>query len=308
MTRRIPGRPDLVGTTPQQLQTTRPRVLQSEDAATVDAQRVTQQIAQRTNLAIDRVNQIIETPFGEGQMLTQPVGNGQRTELLTLAAGANVIPHTLGRPAQGFAIVDLHGTLGASGGSPQYAQFYTDQTQIAPAVYTNTNITWTTKPFGTAGITCPGTPGTPSAAITIANAGIYSVRLRVSANQTLGGVMTLALQCELNGALVLGTVAPYQIPSNASPNDHTVYVGWFISVAAGDVLRLKFNVSNVNLVFYSAGRAGNTMRAAVVDINNMDFGGAGAIDLVHVDRSRGEDERSIRIDASTACQAKLWVW
>jgi len=304
MTTRIPSRPDLVGTVPRQLQTTRPRVLQSEDAATVEAQRVTQAIALRTNEAIGRVNNIIGTPYGEGEVLTQPVGNGQRTELLTLAAGANVIPHTLGRPAQGFATCDFRATL-AAGTAPQYAEFYTVLPQAAPAINTAAPIDWQTKALGTAPITCPGTPGVPDPNITIGQAGTYAVQVRTHTYQLLTGPFHLYLWLHLNGADIAGSMTAW--PTIFTGQPHCVHCGWFLTVAAGDVLQIRFAVDDLALNLDQTIFLGIPSYAASVQLENVDNGGAGPA-LVHVERSRSEDERSIRLDASTACTAKIWVW
>lgn len=109
MAKRVLGRPELLGTHNATLLAIPARVLRSEDTATVDAQRQTQMGAARTNEAIDSVNQLLQPPFGSGQLLTQPDGSGGREELLTVAAGDNDFRHTLGHPVNGFVVCDLQG-------------------------------------------------------------------------------------------------------------------------------------------------------------------------------------------------------
>jgi len=90
------------------LRTIPTRVLRTAEAATTDAQRQAQAGIARTNAAIEGVNALAQVPFGDGQFLTVPDGTGGRKELIDfLAAGTFAIPHTLGRPVQGFIVVDV---------------------------------------------------------------------------------------------------------------------------------------------------------------------------------------------------------
>lgn len=90
------------------LRTIPTRVLRTIEAATADAQRQAQAGVTRTNAAIEGVNALAKVPFGDGQFLTVPDGTGGRKELIDfLAAGTFAIPHTLGRPVQGFVVVDV---------------------------------------------------------------------------------------------------------------------------------------------------------------------------------------------------------
>ena len=85
------------------------RVLSTLEAATEDAQRFAQSATVLANKTSAAVNALNGSPFGaSGQMLTKPGAAGARTTDLALTLGSNVIGHTLGRPPNGFAIVDLH--------------------------------------------------------------------------------------------------------------------------------------------------------------------------------------------------------
>ena len=107
MAKSIPGRPDLLGTHNATLRAIPARVLRTDEAATTDAQRQTQMGMARVNETLARVNQLSLPPFGSGELLTQPDGKGGRDELLTLVAGDNDIPHTLGHAVNGFVMCDL---------------------------------------------------------------------------------------------------------------------------------------------------------------------------------------------------------
>ena len=101
------GRLDLIGKLPTGLRAIPARVLRTEEAATTDAQRQSQMAVARTNQAIEAVNRLAQPPFAQGELLTQPDGIGGRHVLLSLVAGDNDIPHTLGRPVEGFVLIDL---------------------------------------------------------------------------------------------------------------------------------------------------------------------------------------------------------
>jgi len=107
MAKPVPGRPGLIGLLPMGLRTIPTRVLQTEDGAATDAQRHAQMATQRTNQAIEVINRLAQPPFAKGELLTQPDGIGGRNELLALVSGDNDIPHTLGRPVEGFIVVDI---------------------------------------------------------------------------------------------------------------------------------------------------------------------------------------------------------
>lgn len=107
MAKPVPGRPGLIGLLPMGLRTIPTRVLQTEDGAATDAQRHAQMATQRTNQAIEVINRLAQPPFAKGELLTQPDGIGGRNELLALVNGDNDIPHTLGRPVEGFIVVDI---------------------------------------------------------------------------------------------------------------------------------------------------------------------------------------------------------
>lgn len=107
MAKPVPGRPGLIGLLPMGLRTIPTRVLQTEDGAATDAQRHAQMATQRTNQAIEVINRLAQPPFAKGELLTQPDGIGGRNELLALMTGDNDIQHTLGRPVEGYIVVDL---------------------------------------------------------------------------------------------------------------------------------------------------------------------------------------------------------
>jgi len=85
------------------------RVLGTLEAATEDAQRFAQSATVLANKTSEAVNALNDSPYGAGgQLLTKPGAAGTRTTELALVLGSNIIAHTLGRPPNGFAIVDLH--------------------------------------------------------------------------------------------------------------------------------------------------------------------------------------------------------
>ena len=107
MAKTLPGRPELLGQTTTRLRTVPTRVLRTEEAATTDAQRQSQMGFQRMNEIVKAVEALQQVPFGDGQMLTVPDGNGDRKDLLTFpGAGTYTFPHTLGRPVEGFVVCD----------------------------------------------------------------------------------------------------------------------------------------------------------------------------------------------------------
>lgn len=107
MARPLTRRPELIGLTTTRLRTVPTRVLRTEEAATTDAQRQSQMGFTRTNEVIKAVEALQQVPFGNGEFLTVPDGSGGRNELITFgAAGTYTIPHTLGRPVEGFVVVD----------------------------------------------------------------------------------------------------------------------------------------------------------------------------------------------------------
>lgn len=293
MTRRIPGRPDLVGTVPAQLQTTRPRVLQAEDTAATDAQRVTQSIAQRTNLAIGRVNRILQTPFGEGETLTQPVGNGQRTELLTLTPGANVIPHTLGRPAQGFVIVDLHGAP-----TRKLGAFYSNQTQPADGKEVPTPVYWDATTLSE-GVSCAA----GDYRVIVDAPGVYDFQFSLQADKLTGGKALLYVWCRISGVDVPWSASRIAIQGN----DDEQVPAWdfMLDMQAGQSFELMWTTDDLDLELtaYAATAFCPATPSAILTVS----GPVGPI-ITHVDRSRSLDEQSIRLDASIPCSAKIWVW
>jgi len=159
--------------------------------------------------------------------------------------------------------------LAVGGGGAEYAQFYTDAQQIAAASGTTYDVTWETKGFGSAGITCPGVVGSPNASITIGTEGVYNVRVRTQGAQTLGGVMVLRMWCELNGTDVAGTMSIWQIPYATIPNTQGVHVGWFVDVPASGVLKVKWAVDNTGLSLAQQNYAGVTSRAVAIELNKV---------------------------------------
>ena len=90
------------------LKTIPTRVLRTPDAASDDAQRVSQVGFTRTNDAIAAVNGLLASPFGSGQMLTVPTGTGSRTAELAIPAPGNfTFAHDLGRAPAGFVVTDV---------------------------------------------------------------------------------------------------------------------------------------------------------------------------------------------------------
>ena len=107
MAKPLLGRPELLGPLPTSLRTVPTRVLRTEEAATTDAQRQTQMGFQRLNEIVAALSALQQVPFGNGQSLTVPDGKGGRDELLTFpSAGTYTFAHTLGRPVEGFVVVD----------------------------------------------------------------------------------------------------------------------------------------------------------------------------------------------------------
>lgn len=296
MTGRIPGRPDLVGTVPRQLETTRTRVLRTEEAATTDAQRIAQANAVRVNETIGRVNRIIGTPFGEGETLTQPEGNGERTELLTLAKGANVIRHTLGRPAQGFAIVDLRADRTRALGA-----FYSTKSQAAGAINTATPVTWNQTTF-TDGVTC--NTGAGDSKVYVTDPGVYDFQFSIQADRVAGAADAyLYLWAAVNGTDVPWSASRVRIKGNNA--EQVPAWDFMLDLAAGDYFQLMWATDDLDLELtaYAATAFCPDTPSAILTVT----GPVGPI-LTHVERTRSEDERTIRIDSSTPCSAKIWVW
>lgn len=107
MAKPLIGRPELLGKTVTTLRTVPTRVLRTEEAATTDAQRQSQMGFTRMNEVVAAINELQQLPFGNGQFLTVPTGTGSRDELISFpGAGTYTFPHTLGRPVEGFVVVD----------------------------------------------------------------------------------------------------------------------------------------------------------------------------------------------------------
>ena len=158
---------------------------------------------------------------------------------------------------------------GGGGGSAEYAQFYTVSQQYAAVSATAYEIDWQTKAFGSAGITCPGTVGSPDPDITISTAGKYSVKVRTHGVQTYGGSLVLYLWCYLNGADVDGTMTVWQIPYATVPNRQCVSTEWFLDIPAGGVLQIRWATDNTALSLAQQNFSGVTSRAVVIELNKV---------------------------------------
>lgn len=293
MTSRIPTRPDLVGTVPRALQTTQTRVLQAEDPAATNAQRMAAANTLRTNAAIVRVNRIIATPFGEGETLTQPDGTGGRTELLDLAAGANDIAHNLGRPVQGFALVDLQGQALERRGA-----FYRRKVQAAAAINTAAAVEWevaTTQQ----GVTCAVT----SSEVYVDTAGLYDFQFSLQLDKAGGGAAMAWVWCRVNGVDVPWSNSRVRLKDN---NSETVAAWDFLlELNAGDRFELMWAVddSALELTAFAATAFAPDTPSAILTVM-----GPGGPVITRTERARSLDERSILLNASVPCKARIWVW
>jgi hypothetical protein len=293
MTTRIPTRPDLVGTVPRALKTTQTRILQAEDPAATDAQRIAAANSLRTNAAIARVNQLTATPFGEGQLLTQPIATGGRAELLTLAAGANDIPHTLGRPVQGFALVDVQGAALERRGA-----FHNTKAQAAPAVNTATPVEWDTAAIQQ-GITCAVT----GSEVYVDTAGTYDFQFSLQLDKGTGGDALAYIWPRLNGVDVPDSASQVRVKDN----DAEIVAAWdfLLAMDAGDRFELMWAVDDLDLelaAFAATGFAPATPSAILTVM------GPGGPIITRTERTRSLDERSILLNCSVPCQARIWVW
>jgi hypothetical protein len=293
MTTRIPTRPDLVGTVPRALKTTQTRILQAEDPAATDAQRIAAANSLRTNAAIARVNQLTATPFGEGQLLTQPIATGGRAELLTLAAGANDIPHTLGRPVQGFAVVDLQGAALERRGA-----FHSEKNQAAAAIDDPTPVVWDVLDLQQ-GVTSPGS----SSEVYVDTAGTYDFQFSLQLDKAGGGDALIYVWCRVNGADVPWTASRLRIKDN----DDEDVAAWdfLLELDAGDRFELMWATDDLNAEIhaFAATAFAPETPSAILTV----MGPAGPI-ITRTERTRSLDERSILLNCSVPCQARIWVW
>lgn len=157
----------------------------------------------------------------------------------------------------------------SSGGTAEYAQFYTVSQQYAASSSTAYGVGWETKAFGSDSITCPGVVGTPNSNITVSTAGKYSVKVRTHGVQTYGGSLVLYLWCYLNGADVDGTMTVWQIPYATTPNRQCVCAEWFLDIPAGGVLQIRWATDNTALSLAQQNFSGVTSRAVVVELNKV---------------------------------------
>lgn len=293
MTRRVPTRPELLGGDQASLKAIPSRVLRTGEASTTDAQRQTQAGFARTNHVVEYANWIQGTPFGVGQFLTQPDGKGGQTQTLSLAYGANVIPHNLGRPAQGFVIVDLHGAPTRYVGA-----WYSNVTQPPAGKNVETPVYWSTPTIEN-GITCA--PG--DYRVIVDAPGVYDFQFSVQADKLTGGKGLLFIWCRISGTDVPWSASRVAIQGN----DAEMVPAWDfqLEMLAGQSFELYWATDDVDIELTAYAATGFCPATPSAILTAM--GPVGPI-LTHVDRTRGLDERSIRIDSSTPCQAKIWVW
>lgn len=293
MTRRVPTRPELLGGDQASLKAIPSRVLRTGEAATTDAQRQTQAGFARTNHVVEYANWIQGTPFGVGQFLTQPDGKGGQTQTLALAYGANVIKHTLGRPAQGFVIVDLHGAP-----TRKLGAFYSDQTQVAAGKEVPTPVYWHVTTISE-GVSC----ATGDYRVIVDAPGIYDFQFSLQADKSMGGDALLYVWARISGTDVPWSASRVRIKGN----DAEQVPAWdfMLDMQAGQSFELMWTTDDLDLELtaYAATPFCPATPSAILTVS----GPVGPI-LTHVDRSRGLDEQSIRLDASIPCSAKIWVW
>lgn len=271
------------------------RVLRSTEPETADAQRISQAGFQRTNLAIEAVNGLRSTPFGAGQMLTQPDGVGGRTELLTLAPGANVIGHTLGAPVQGFVVCDIQADVPTA-----YGAWHDMTTQVAPAI----NVA-VPMHFGATdselGVTLD--PATQEF-VTVAQAGTYNLQFSAQLDKTAGGTANWWVWPVVNGVAVTASASQIRVQGNNAE----VVPAWnfLLSLAAGDTVALYWAIDDLTVQIQALAAAGVVPAIPSVIMTLVEVGG-GPI-LQRVERTRSEDSRSIELAATRACSARIWVW
>lgn len=158
---------------------------------------------------------------------------------------------------------------GGGGSSPEYGQFYTEAQQYAGAINTPQEVTWETKSFGSSGITCNGSVGSPDSVIDIQNAGVYSVKVRTHGVQTVGGSLVLYVWCNLDGNDVDGTMTVWQIPYATVPNRQCVSTEWMIDVPGTSELKIMWATDNIGLSLADQNFSGVASRAVTVEINKV---------------------------------------
>lgn len=293
MTRRVPTRPELLGGDQASLKAIPSRVLRTGEASTTDAQRQTQAGFARTNHVVEYANWIQGTPFGVGQFLTQPDGKGGQTQMLALAYGANVIKHTLGRPAQGFVIVDLHGAP-----TRKLGAFYSNQTQPADGKEVPTPVYWDATTLSE-GVSCAA----GDYRVIVDAPGVYDFQFSLQADKLTGGKALLYVWCRISGVDVPWSASRLAIQGN----DDEQVPAWdfMLNMQAGQSFELMWTTDDLDLELtaYAATAFCPATPSAILTVS----GPVGPI-LTHVDRSRSLDEQSIRLDASIPCSAKIWVW
>ena len=278
------------------LKTIPTRVLRTPDSASDDAQRVSQVGFVRTNTAIAAVNGLMATPFGSGQMLTQPNGKGGRTQALTLTAGTNTIKHTLGYACSGFSLVDIQG---ANGRHETAGAFHDTTTQTAAAA--NTAYTMT---FNTTDLSSGVALGTPTSRMVVDAPGVYNVQFSAQLDRTAATDGLIWIWLRKNGTNVAASAGEVRIKGNNAQS----IAAWnlVLSLAAGDYVELVWAADDTSSRILAAAAAGPVPAIPSVIATVMNV--SGGAQLYRVPQTAAVDAKTITLYSQTPCTAKIWVW
>lgn len=279
----------------KQLRTIPTRVYRAEDSTTTDAQRITQMGFTRTNDAIEAVNGLRSSPFGNGQMLTVPDGTGGRSETVTLSAGLNTFPHDLGTPVQGFILVDfLTSIAGSASGS-----WHDTTTQTAAATNTAYPISLNSTDFQS-GCARDGS----GQFITVNKSGTYNLQFSAQVDKTSGSLGRLWLWPRVNGVDVPNSASQVNIHGNDDAK--VIAWNWMLKLADAASVSLMWATDSTSVIIRSIASA-----APVPDIPSV------IVTLESVDnnctvsrkyQSRSEEEKTIVLYSTHDAGAKIWVW
>lgn len=270
------------------------RVLHADDYTATDAQRNTQTGFQRTNTAIEAVNALRSTPYGDGQMLTQPDGTGGRTETLTLAGGYNTVKHTLGKPVSGFVMVDLQGSRQQTAGS-----FYDTTTQTAAAANTAYAMT-----FNATDIASGVTIGTPTSRFVVDTLGTYNLQFSAQLDRTSATDGLVWIWLRKNGTDVPESAGQIRIKGN---NAETIAAwNYLVQLDAGQYVEIMWAADDTASRIQAVAAAGVVpgIPSVIATMANV----SGGVQIYRVPQNSTEDSQTVKLYAQAPCSAKIWVW
>lgn len=276
------------------LKTIPTRVLRTPDSASDDAQRVSQVGFVRTNDAIAKVNGLLATPFGSGQMLTVPGTNGTRTQTLSLVGGLNTIKHSLGYPCSGFSVVDLQGSRQQTAGS-----FRDTTTQTAAAA----NTAYAMR-FNTTDLSSGVTIGTPTSRLVVDTLGVYNVQFSAQLDRTAATDGLIWIWLRVDGVDVPGSAGQTRIKGNNAE----LIAAWnyLVSLNAGQYIELMWAADDTASQIQAVAAAAPVpaIASVIATVTNV----SGGVQIYRVPQTSAVDAQSITLYAQAPCSAKIWVW